>query len=298
SALLIRGLIIISLHAGACCPIELSPPRVAVRYGDPVSINCSTSDHLYKGMGWESPLGGTGLKPVRHLTWSVDALTRWHISPVCFLSPVPKSGRDQCSKNPDVVVYTNRSVVKEGEPVEVTCIIRRIAPIHRVIVRWYSSDTVITERRAEGSTEGLVDLLFGYNYEHFKSSSVRQQQLVKLKCEAVLDLLPEGPQLNPPSQIEELEDIEVELGSEIYLQCATRANPRPEYSWSAPTFLDVTQVNEDGVSRLLIPNVASHHTGVYTCYASNERGSVTKQVTVSVKGETHTLPRSQVSFCR
>lgn len=98
--------IIISLHAGACCPVELSPRRVAVRYGDPVSINCSTSDPLYKGMGWEAPLGGTGLKPVRHLAWSVDALTRWHISPACFLSPVPKSGRKQCSGNPDVVVYS------------------------------------------------------------------------------------------------------------------------------------------------------------------------------------------------
>ncbi|XP_051905398.1 titin-like isoform X1 [Hippocampus zosterae] len=369
---------------GACCPIELSPPGVAVQYGDPVSINCSTSDPLYKGMGWEAPLGGTGLKPVRHLAWSVDALTRWHISPECFLSPVPKSGRDQCSKNADVVVYTspqtisiqaNTSVVKEGEPIEVICIIRRIAPKHRVIVRWYSNDAVITERRAEGSIKGPVDLVFGYNYKHFESSSERRQQLVKLKCEAVLDLPPEGQQLGafspeleitveydiediqltcptnytaveyaphnlscsveggsseslitwykdgeevelsetltrydagqyvvvatlssstvnatvdlnvvyPPSQIEELEDIEVELGSEIYLQCSTRANPRPEYSWSAPTFLNITQVNEDGVSRLLIPNVASHHTGVYTCYASNERGNVTKKVTVSVK---------------
>ncbi|XP_077352432.1 vascular cell adhesion protein 1-like isoform X2 [Festucalex cinctus] len=368
---------------GTCCPIDLSPPRVAVRYGDPVLINCSTSDPLYKGMGWEAPLGGKSLMLVHHLTWSVDALTAWNISPACFLSPVAKSGRAQCSKKPSVVVYTfpekvsiqaNSSVVKEEESIELKCVISMIAPIQRVTVRWYKDETVIIERRPEGSMKGPVDLVLGYDYQHFETSS-EKQQLVKFKCEAVLDLTPEGPQLSvfspefnltieydiedieltcpnnytaveyaphnlscsvkggsseplitwykdgeevdlpetltrydtgqyvvvatlfssmvnatvdlnvvyPPSEIEELEDVEVELGSEVYLKCSTRGNPRPEYSWSAPTFLNVDQVNEDGVSRLLIPNVASHNTGVYTCHASNERGTVWKQVTVSVK---------------
>lgn len=54
----------------------------------------------------------------------------------------------------------------------------------------------MAERRAEGSIKGPVDLVFDYNYRYFESSSERQQQLVKLKCEAVLDLPPEGPLLS------------------------------------------------------------------------------------------------------
>ncbi|XP_061605913.1 uncharacterized protein icam3 [Phyllopteryx taeniolatus] len=361
-------------QTSACCPIELNPSGIAVRYGDPVSINCSTSDPMYKGMGWEAPEGDTGLKLVHHLTWSVDALKTWNSSPICFLSPVPKSGRQQCSKKPNVVVYTfpqkifiqaNSSLVKEGESIQLKCVVGTIAPIQSVAVRWYNGQTVIEERHFEGSIMGPVDLVSDYDYQS------RQQRLVKLKCEAVLDLTPEGPQLSvfspefhltveydieltcpsnytaveyavhnlscsveggspetlitwykdgdevelsetltrydagqyvivaisfsstvnatvdlnvvyPPSQIEELEDVEVELGSEVCLKCSTRGNPRPEYSWSAPTWLNVAQVDEDGVSRLQIPNVTSHHTGVYTCHGSNKRGTVSKQVTVSV----------------
>ncbi|XP_061556931.1 basement membrane-specific heparan sulfate proteoglycan core protein-like [Phycodurus eques] len=377
---LLVGLLLIA--TGACCPIELNPSGVAVRYGDPVSINCSTSDPMYKGMGWEAPQGDTGLKLVHHLTWSVDALKAWNISPMCFLSPVLKSGRQQCSKKPNVVVYTfpqmifiqaNSSLVKEGESIQLKCVVGTIAPIQSVAVRWYNGQTVIMERHFKGSIKGPVDLVSDYDYQYNEASS-RQQRLVKLKCEAVLDLTPEGPQLSvfspefhltvkydiehveltcpskytaveyavhnlscsveggspetpitwykdgdevelsetltrydagqyvvvansfsstvnatvdlnvvyPPSQIEELEDVEVELGSEVCLKCSTRGNPRPEYSWSAPTLLNVAQVDEDGVSRLQIPNVTSHHTGVYTCHASNERGTVSKQVTVSV----------------
>lgn len=91
--------------AGACCPIELSPPSVAVRYGDPVSVNCSTSDSDYDGMGWEVSQGGTGLLPVRHLTWSVDRLTQWKISPMCYLSSSRRL-KAQCSDTLKVVVYS------------------------------------------------------------------------------------------------------------------------------------------------------------------------------------------------
>ncbi|MFT7819459.1 intercellular adhesion molecule 3-like, partial [Arapaima gigas] len=36
------------------CPTEVNPPSVVVRYGDPVTVNCTVStDHL--GMGWVAP---------------------------------------------------------------------------------------------------------------------------------------------------------------------------------------------------------------------------------------------------
>lgn len=91
----------VGVHAS--CPIELSPPSVVVRYGDPVSVNCSTSEIQHGGMGWEATQGGRSLEyNVQHLTWTVENLTDWPISPSCFLN-MPN---EQCSRKPKVVLYS------------------------------------------------------------------------------------------------------------------------------------------------------------------------------------------------
>uniref|UniRef100_A0A4W5LK34 Ig-like domain-containing protein n=1 Tax=Hucho hucho TaxID=62062 RepID=A0A4W5LK34_9TELE len=54
-------------------PLVLNPPRVVVRYGDSVSVNCSTSSTGLEGMGWEATFGGTGFEQdVNIVTWTVD----------------------------------------------------------------------------------------------------------------------------------------------------------------------------------------------------------------------------------
>lgn len=90
----------------ASCPIELSPPSVVVKYGDPVSVNCSTSESLFEGIGWEATQGGTGLEQVNHLTWAVKSLTDWSISPSCYISPSQDSQFTQCSMVSKVVLYS------------------------------------------------------------------------------------------------------------------------------------------------------------------------------------------------
>ena len=82
------------------CPIELSPPRVVVKHGDPVSVNCSTPG--LEGIGWEAPEGGTGLEPVSNLPWTVESLTEWGIQPMCFLF----SEDHECTKTLEVVLYS------------------------------------------------------------------------------------------------------------------------------------------------------------------------------------------------
>lgn len=84
------------------CPIELSPTMVVAKYGDRVSVNCSTSLSNFTGMGWESPANGTGLEYVSHLTWTVDSLTKWDIEPMCY---VVDQDEKYCTEKLQVVLY-------------------------------------------------------------------------------------------------------------------------------------------------------------------------------------------------
>ena len=95
--------------------------------------------------------------------------------------------------------------------------------------------------------------------------------------------------LDPPSQIVELEDSEVEVGSAVWLKCSSTGNPRPTYSWSYYQAGNVINENDDGVSRLLINSTTAYNMGLYTCQASNEKGNVSKTVRVTVKGKINVM---------
>lgn len=90
--------------------------------------------------------------------------------------------------------------------------------------------------------------------------------------------------LDPPSQIVELEDSEVDVGSAMWLKCSSMGNPRPKYFWNYYRTDNVMEENEDGVSRLLILNATAYNMGSYTCHAWNDIGNVSKTARVTVKG--------------
>ncbi|KAM8824674.1 hemicentin-1-like isoform 1-T1 [Synchiropus picturatus] len=94
----------------------------------------------------------------------------------------------------------------------------------------------------------------------------------------------------PPSQILELEDSEVEVGSSVRLKCASKAIPRPGYSWTYYQAENVMVVYEDGVSLLLVENATDFNAGVYTCHTGNIGGSVSKSVKLTVKGAQQECP--------
>ncbi|KAF1379666.1 hypothetical protein PFLUV_G00178390 [Perca fluviatilis] len=438
------GILLSATGVHASCPIELSPPSVVVRYGDSVSINCSTSESLFEGMGWEATQGGTGLTTATHLVWTVENLTEWTISPLCFINPLGNSQFLQCSKNPKVVLYTfpdsinirpssaQDHVMNEGKKYNFTCDIHNIAPVQNLTVMWYKGGEMVYADTFDNPRKEPVD-----QSSVFSFTPSRQDNGVTFRCEAHLDLWPKGPQLNassqeynitvyfgpdvhcssilldklellegetlerqcnvtghptpnvtwlkdgqptdptvplsrkdtglytivaegarssqkelrvlvllegapynltcivegypkpeiiwskdgeevelpenltrsdsgqylitassnlssvnhtveinviyPPSQIVELEDSEVDVGSAVWLKCVSVGNPRPKYFWNYYRTANVIEENEDGVSRLHIHNATIYNMGSYTCHASNDRGNVSKTARVTVK---------------
>lgn len=96
----------LSVGVHAPCPLELSESRVVVKLGDSVSINCSTSEKEFEGIGWEATTGGIPLTNRSHLTWTVENLDSWDTSAECFFNPLSNSRLVQCLVSPDVVLYS------------------------------------------------------------------------------------------------------------------------------------------------------------------------------------------------
>ncbi|XP_062264458.1 hemicentin-1-like [Platichthys flesus] len=447
------GFILTATGVQATCPIELSPPRVVVKYGDPVSVNCSTSVRQHTGMGWEAKIGGRSLEMVNHSTWTVGKLTEWTISPKCFINLKNMKEGPQCQKNLNISLYTfpenisinsssdSHGVMRENKQYNLTCHIRHVAPVEYLIVTWYKGDRPGSKFNfTKTPTKKPVDELSVYTV-----TPTRRDNGVTFRCEATMDLGPEGPQLNvssqeinitvhygpevkcsdinilegetleskcpvegnptpsvrwmkdgklmdpshpltrenagryiveaqgasnltkdiqvlvmygpelmcprsytimehsplnlnctvkgypepkktwykdggggklegnltrndtglyvitasnnrssvnvtveinvmyPPSLIVELEDSEVKIGSDAFLNCSSKGNPRPTYIWNYFNATNVMEKNEEGYSLLAIHNATGYNMGSYTCLASNKGGHVSKTVRLTVK---------------
>ncbi|XP_069571703.1 hemicentin-2 [Brachyistius frenatus] len=240
---LVVGLLLIATGVHGSCPIELSPPRVVVKYGGRVSVNCTTSESQYRGIGWEASQNGTGVQQVNPLPWTVESLTDWDITTFCFLNLHPK---EQCLKTLDIVLYkfpetinisSSDGVLKEGEKSNFTCDILNIAPVQNLIVRWYKGDAIIsTQHYRNINSKKPVNQSSVYSF-----TPTRQDNGATFRCEASMDLGPEGPQFIVTSQennitvffAPEILCSAIELSEEETLanKCSVTGNPTPDIRW-------------------------------------------------------------------
>nr|XP_004552193.1 hemicentin-1 isoform X1 [Maylandia zebra] len=244
------GLLLIAAGVGASCPIELSPSSVVVRYGDPVSVNC-TATVSHDGMGWEASVGGIGITEVNHLPWNVESLTVWGISALCFINT-----NEQCQKNLNIVVYTfpekiqinstadSNGMMVEGEEYNITCEIPKIAPVQNLTVKWYNGDRIIESDVLEiiepnnlKNTKQPVKLL-----STFPFTPTRNDSGARFRCEAQMDLSPVGPHLNVSSQeltitvvfgpdVQCSNIIELMENESLEENCNIAGNPTPSVKW-------------------------------------------------------------------
>lgn len=87
----------------ADCPLILTPAEIVVRFGDPASVNCSTSATDAQGMGWEATVGGTGFEPRVTVNWTVEKLEDWTIKTNCYITLIDDY---QCSVKPHITLYS------------------------------------------------------------------------------------------------------------------------------------------------------------------------------------------------
>ncbi|XP_035602191.1 LOW QUALITY PROTEIN: intercellular adhesion molecule 1-like [Oncorhynchus keta] len=181
----------------ASCPVELNPPRVVVRYGDSVSVNCTSSTDP-EGMGWEEvTFGGIGLQEnVSFVTWTVGSLMDWTIEPKCYINLQNES---QCTEILPVILYKTPDSVSisplshsgpmmEGKEYQLQCDIQNIAPLQNLVVRWYKGNETIETQTFNDSTKELVNMSSTITITHR-----RYEGEVEYRCEAELDLGPEEP---------------------------------------------------------------------------------------------------------
>ncbi|XP_036421454.1 intercellular adhesion molecule 5 [Colossoma macropomum] len=184
------------------CPLTLQPPKVMVEYGGSASANCSTSvDHV--GMGWEASQGPVDMQDdVQLVTWNVDRLVEWGIKPFCFMNPNPEK---QCKVDLHVTIYKTPDRVSistvghtgpmiEGGQYELQCDIENVAPVEFLTVSWFKGDTLVDKEIFNNPIKTPVNLS-----DTLQISTSRDDDGVQYRCEAELDLGPEGPQ--PPPRV-------------------------------------------------------------------------------------------------
>uniref|UniRef100_A0A3B1JDB6 Ig-like domain-containing protein n=1 Tax=Astyanax mexicanus TaxID=7994 RepID=A0A3B1JDB6_ASTMX len=179
---------------------DSSPQKVVASFGSSISANCSTDVADYLLLDWESPLGLNKKTGPKTVTWIVESLTEWDIEPSCYIN-VNFNVQEVLSlsltvyKTPDTVsisTVNHAGPMVEGRQYELKCDIQNVAPVGNVTVKWYKGDTLVGSTTFTESSKTPENLL-----ATLQISPSRDDDGAQYRCEAELDLGPEGPQPPP-----------------------------------------------------------------------------------------------------
>ncbi|KAM3863745.1 vascular cell adhesion protein 1 [Diretmus argenteus] len=182
------------------CPLELTPAKVVVRYGGRASVNCSTSSTTHELMGWEATSGSIAPEGnVTFITWTVEKLEDWDTSPKCFI----KDHDMECVKTLDVILYKTPDAVSfsqlvhgpmtEGTKYTLQCDITNVAPLQNLTVKWYrGNETIGVPKSIPDARRTPGDAMSSLSY-----TPSNKDDGAEFRCEAELNLGPEGPQPLP-----------------------------------------------------------------------------------------------------
>ncbi|XP_031145122.1 cell adhesion molecule 4-like isoform X1 [Sander lucioperca] len=276
---------------------EFTPTRLVVKHGDPTSAICSVCQHACLDIGTiydlEKVVGDTSINGTTIL-WTVDRLTEWQSSPICYYS----NAAYQCCSSLHVTVYQPPDSVSfsfvnhtgpmlEGHQYTLQCTVQDVAPVENLSVTFYRGQTALGQLQSNNTEKKPVTEIFSLNITPSK-----EDDGVQFWCEAKLELGPDGPQRPPVVTSENItatvhykpqlkssssDLITVSEGNSLQLNCSAVGNPRPSYTWTSPI-----RSYSNG-SFLTIDSVTSADKGQYTCSVSNHVGTATVKFDVDVK---------------
>ncbi|XP_034076261.1 hemicentin-2-like isoform X2 [Gymnodraco acuticeps] len=248
------------------CPLVLTPAKIVVRFGDPVSINCSTSVAVPIHMGWETTSGDVG-----------------------------------DNETPDIVSVSalDSGPVMEGTEIQLKCDIINVTPVQKLTVRWYRGTDILRTDVLDENRRIPVNMSSIFNF-----TAERDYNGAELKCEADLQLETNRPDLGhhltsspytavvhfAPEINEGTCSKEVNLDGNVTLDCSAEGNPLPDLHWNYTTAENVRETTRWHQKSLTITGATSTNAGFYICVATNYVGEVTSTVTLKMKGQISVFP--------
>ncbi|MGH0183022.1 UNVERIFIED_CONTAM: hypothetical protein FKN15_011393 [Acipenser sinensis] len=286
--------------SSAVCDVNIDPSRVLVRFGDPVTVSCSTTREDVLAAGWESSVSPVYEPDSKIAVWNVSSLTVWDAEPKCFINYMnePRQRAEKLDlviyKYPESVSLIAPEFMKIGVESSITCQVLDVAPVRYLSVKLYKGDEQLGNRSfTHDSTR------FPANESvPFPVTPTRADNGAEYTCVAELQLGPGGPKPNPSKRSPPLkipvvykpsllsadeENVEVREGGSIVLKCSADGSPAPTYEWKYPKADNVQEIMKDGVSTVNITRASSSNARVYECHAKNTYGVATKNITLTVK---------------
>ncbi|XP_061888407.1 intercellular adhesion molecule 3-like [Entelurus aequoreus] len=270
---------------GARCPLTMSPPTLVVRFGDPVRANCSLSRTGFSLLGWEVSLVAPEPTMEHFLVWSVDNMTEWSVSPVCY---AVSNLEGSCHLPLPVVVYklpdsvsigfvNHSGPLLEHRQYTLQCTVHDVAPARNLVVTFYRGQTKLGRLHSDVTEETPVTEVFRLDVR-----PGREDEEAPYWCEAEVQLQPEGSPQRPLVVTSQKLPVDVLFGPQLLcpaklrvrmgesLRCEVKGNPQPSVIWL-----------KDG--RRVVPPLHStrEHAGKYTVLASGPVGQ--RNVTVDVE---------------
>uniref|UniRef100_UPI0037E7A8E0 intercellular adhesion molecule 1-like isoform X2 n=1 Tax=Semicossyphus pulcher TaxID=241346 RepID=UPI0037E7A8E0 len=192
------------LTESVSCSLTMSPSALVVRFGDPVTANCSVRKLGFSLLGWIVSKEAPPPTQEHYLVWSVDRMTEWSIEPMCFAVAEMEG---QCDIKLPLIVFKPPDNVSisfvnhtgpmfESHPYTLECTVKDVAPVENLIVTFHKGHTVLGQLQPNNNTEKApVTEIFTLHLTPNKDDDGAE-----FWCEAKLELGPEGPP-HPPVMV-------------------------------------------------------------------------------------------------
>ncbi|XP_034448187.1 vascular cell adhesion protein 1-like isoform X3 [Hippoglossus hippoglossus] len=282
------------------CPLTLTPGEVVVRFGDRASVNCSTSATDVSGISWEASVGGTGSENPPSFTWTVEKLQDWSLKPKCYIT---LRNNHRCFVEPNIKLYKTPDVVSvsagtqgpmvEGVQYLLRCDIISVAPVLNLRVMWSMGEENYDEEMFNDTSVTPVN-----KTSLLRVTPTRDHNGALFRCHAELLLGPKGPNTIPTISSEPYTAVvhfapefregnysqEVTPGQNVTFACSAEGNPVPEIQWNFPAVENVRETTGGRQKNVSVTGATSTNAGVYICVATNKVGSVSRSVTLRMRG--------------